>query len=428
MISVDLAVTKKWLQKFGTSMTDQFVFAGSNFLLNLLLARWLIPDNYGAFSVAYSIFIMATGLHNAFILEPLALYGPTKYQGQLRRYLRILLILHFGTTIIISGFILAGVRVLVPTSSVVLRHTLDVAAISMPLILLIWLARRFFYMQVKPHLACMTSIVYGLLLLSCIALFYSRNLLDSSGGFWVLGSAGLVSFLFALFLLRPNDSPVNFIKDSNPSLREVAALHWGYGKWFINSAALYWLTDVFYTPLLGTLSGLSAAGAYQAIRTLLQPIQQVRTAVSTLLVPWFTASLAQDDKKTRIHQLGWTLTLASTILSAVYGLILYVVRNPLLELVYQNEYYISFSWLVSIIVLGSIVRSVVIGPSIVFKALGLSKYIFMAQATSVAVTISVGIPLVSAYGITGAAWGSVLSNIALSAGYYYFFLTKAQAQ
>ncbi len=38
-------------------MGDQSLFAGSNFIVSILLGRWLIPTHYGAFSTAYSVFL-----------------------------------------------------------------------------------------------------------------------------------------------------------------------------------------------------------------------------------------------------------------------------------------------------------------------------------------------------------------------------------
>ena len=47
----------KWLHKGGFAVLDQGLFAGSNFLASILLARWLPAAEYGAFVVAYSIFL-----------------------------------------------------------------------------------------------------------------------------------------------------------------------------------------------------------------------------------------------------------------------------------------------------------------------------------------------------------------------------------
>jgi hypothetical protein len=64
---------------FGTSrfervlwlLCDQGIFAMINFLLNIMFARWLTPEEYGLFGVSFSGFILLTGLHWTAVLEPL---------------------------------------------------------------------------------------------------------------------------------------------------------------------------------------------------------------------------------------------------------------------------------------------------------------------------------------------------------------------
>jgi O-antigen/teichoic acid export membrane protein len=429
MQRLETTIILGWFKKFSASLTDQFVYSGANFFLNVLLARWLLAAEFGGFGVSYSIFIMSTSFYNAFILEPLILFGSTTYKSQLRSYLQILVLLHFGITGLISAVIIAGTQLFLPASSMLLRQALTAAAISLPFVLLSWLFRRIFYVEMKPRYASLTSVTYAVILLGSLALFHSRDMLYVGSGYWALGLAGSsatgVALLF-LWKLGRNGIGENSTA-SRPGLGEVCRLHWNYGKWFFNSAAVNWLTDIFYTPLLGTLSGLEAAGAYQAIQTLLQPVQQIRTAASTLLVPWFSSRVAQDMGKRNVHRAGWLLSLASVLLSGGYGLLLFLARRPLVRLVYQNEFYESYSWLIVLFVIGSLARSVVIGPSIMLRALSLSKYIFTAQAVSAFVTITVGILLVKYFGITGAAWGYFLSNIALGLAYVYIYVSKVQA-
>ena len=41
-----------WLKKGSLAVLDQGLFSGANFVVNILLARWLTPEEYGAFAVA----------------------------------------------------------------------------------------------------------------------------------------------------------------------------------------------------------------------------------------------------------------------------------------------------------------------------------------------------------------------------------------
>jgi hypothetical protein len=41
-----------WFKKGSLAVLDQGLFSGANFIVNILLARWLAPEEYGAFAVA----------------------------------------------------------------------------------------------------------------------------------------------------------------------------------------------------------------------------------------------------------------------------------------------------------------------------------------------------------------------------------------
>jgi len=49
---------RRWGLKGGLGILDQGLYSGANFVLGILLARWFSPEEYGAFSAAYSIFLL----------------------------------------------------------------------------------------------------------------------------------------------------------------------------------------------------------------------------------------------------------------------------------------------------------------------------------------------------------------------------------
>jgi O-antigen/teichoic acid export membrane protein len=51
-----LIVTRstRWGLKGGMAIVDQGIFSGSNFVLYILLARWLAPDDYGAYALGFA--------------------------------------------------------------------------------------------------------------------------------------------------------------------------------------------------------------------------------------------------------------------------------------------------------------------------------------------------------------------------------------
>jgi hypothetical protein len=50
---------RKWFAKGGLAIVDYGLISGSNFLLGVLLARWLSPRDYGAYALSFSFLIRA---------------------------------------------------------------------------------------------------------------------------------------------------------------------------------------------------------------------------------------------------------------------------------------------------------------------------------------------------------------------------------
>src|SRR5258708_26936586 len=68
-----------WAAKGGFALADQGLISGSNFVISILLARWLVPEQYGAYAVAFGIFILLTVLYQSLLLEPMAVFGGSVY-------------------------------------------------------------------------------------------------------------------------------------------------------------------------------------------------------------------------------------------------------------------------------------------------------------------------------------------------------------
>ena len=64
-----------WGTKGSLAILDQGLFAWAHFLLSILLARWLTPTEYGAFALAYSIFLLFGAFHTALLTEPMMVFG-----------------------------------------------------------------------------------------------------------------------------------------------------------------------------------------------------------------------------------------------------------------------------------------------------------------------------------------------------------------
>src|SRR5829696_8092535 len=80
-----------WLEKGFWAVADQGLFATSNFVLNIMLARWLSPQDYGAFAAMFAVFLLVGTIHTGLLTEPMLVFGSARYKDRLSEYLGTLL-------------------------------------------------------------------------------------------------------------------------------------------------------------------------------------------------------------------------------------------------------------------------------------------------------------------------------------------------
>src|ERR1700739_739265 len=196
--SAPLQLTPERLRVWGAraifSLLDQGLFSGAGFLVNLLLARWLAPDSYGAFAVAFAAFLFIAGFYNVLLLEPLTVMGPSRYSENLPAYFRAQLLIHF---LLVGGLAVAGLLgglltwLVTPHSPLV--GAIFGGALMSPLMLLLWLARRMGYVLQRPGLAVAGTASYLALIIAGLAMVRYSGWVTPFFGFFLMGAASLVA-------------------------------------------------------------------------------------------------------------------------------------------------------------------------------------------------------------------------------------------
>jgi hypothetical protein len=156
---------RAWGLESTLSFVDQGLMSVAGFGVNLLLARWLAPDLYGAFTVVFAAFLFVSGFHNVLLLEPLSVMGSSRYADRLPAYFRAQIAVHGMLVGVLSlvgllvGLILWRVTPHSPLVSAMFRS-------AMVLSLLLWLARRMCYGMQRPGVAVGGSATYLFLIVA----------------------------------------------------------------------------------------------------------------------------------------------------------------------------------------------------------------------------------------------------------------------
>jgi O-antigen/teichoic acid export membrane protein len=412
-----------WATKGVLAIGDQTFFAGTHFLLNVLLARWLTPVEYGAFALSYSVFVLLASVHSAAFVEPMLVFGAGKYSERLDEYLGILIRGHFLLMVPVSLLMAAGAFVIIRWSlSAAVGHAFLTLALAIPFILLLWMVRRAFYVELRPGWAMWGAVLYFVVLAALILLFRSTNELSTVTAIAMMSVAAFIVSCFLLLRLRPH------LTSAHGGLKsiDVAKSHWSYGRWSVAAAAIGWIPLNIYYLVLPIRFGLAGTAALRALVNLINPILHILVALGSLLLPILVRKQRSGGKTSMNHTMLVSLSVFLAG-SGLFSFVLWVFRSEIFQMFYAGKYQFSSGAL--LVLLSSLAGTCVttaIGAGLM--ALERPDGIFWSVVGSSILTILVGLPLVALRGVRGGAEGLLLSGIGSALFMYYFYRRVVSAQ
>ena len=391
-----------WTTKGSLAVADQGLFAGSNFLLNVLLARWLAPADYGAFALAYSVFLLLGVFHTAILTEPMLVFGPGKYRERFPEYLGILLRGHFALMLPGAALLAATAFLLGWLYSPAVERAFLALAIAGPFILLLWLLRRAFYVRLNPGWSAVGGGVYLAILLASILALRNAGRLSPATGFLAMAAASLITCLILFALLHPK------LAAESSTMRAVATDHWRYGKWAAASAGPAWFSSNVYFLVLPAWFGLAEAGALKALLNLAMPALHTISALGVLLLPVLVRARDRGGQRamSRTMKLFLVVFLSG---SACYLGLLWGLRFPIFHLLYAGKYLDYAGWPLLLAGLLPFAESLALVMGGGVRALEHADWVFWSALGGSMAAVLVGIPLAAMLQVSGALAGRGLS-------------------
>ena len=406
-----------WLRKGTWTVLDQGLFAGSNFALNLLLGRWMLPEEYGAFTVAFSVFMLLGTFHTGLLTEPMLVFGPGRYRSWLPQYLSALLrgnAAFSGLGTIVLGMVGYGFY---------LRGAGEVAAVlfalalTQPFILFLWLARRACYVRHRPEWAALSGLVYAALVLAGAYGLERTSGLSAATALGLMSGAGLVAgLLIAVGFLRV---PLR-ARLPEGSLAATSKQHWDYGRWIVGTGVLGWVVGYLPLLLLPIAAGLEASGTLKALWNFTLPVFHVYTALSALLLP----TLVRVRGTGRFTRYVWGLTGLVAAGALGYWLLLGLFGRPLVAWIYDGQYVeeAPLLWIVGALVMAGV--GVVM--RVALKALERPDLVFRAFIVSALSTLTLGVACIFAFGLVGALLSLLIGTLAETLVTFYFYARRSR--
>jgi O-antigen/teichoic acid export membrane protein len=368
-------------------MADQAIFALTNFVTNILFARWLSPVDYGILAVSFSGYLLLTVIHYGGILEPLLVQSGRVDSARLRSYVVTLIIAH---VIWISGLgalagIAAGIAWLFQSPDVALA--IVGAGIGGSFMVTLLTARRLCLVFLSTRVSTAIGVLYmaGVVMTVWLIHRYGHtawfDLWLVMGGWSLLCSA----MIFALLYIS--------LRGTNPyTLAELFRFQWHYARYGMAAAVCSWMRVDGILLILAQTAGLEAIAETRAVTNVTNPVVQVLFALQTSWLVAFSRDhrLAKLWKTAIVYCVGAGLILA--VAAAIY--------TPLIRWIYAGRY-LNGAWLFPLYCGAHALNGVESVFTCFLKAVGSLRRGYAPQIVGCIVSVILGVWLIPSTGQTG---------------------------
>jgi O-antigen/teichoic acid export membrane protein len=412
----------RWTTKGGLAILDQGLISGSNFAISIVLANLLAPVRYGAFSLAFSVFLLLSYVYQSLLSEPQGVFSGSAYSQCLRGYLKALLGIQAMVTIF--GIVLLG-----GSAAVVyfmgkadgLPGALAGVAIASPCILFFWLLRRAYYMNLAPARAAVGALIYCGLVAGGLWLAYKETLVSPFSAYLMMAIGALGAGFYLLSQVN-KVLPPDTVKA--PTAGQAWHKHWEYGRWALAVSVVTWIPYYMYYPLVSAFNGMAQAGQLRALMNLSLPMEQTYTALSILFLP-YAARVCREKGIGASGPLVRRITLLFVVGAAAYWAVLIPLKGYVFH-VYRGKY-TEVAHFIPYVALGTTLWAAAFGPAILLRAIESPDSIFYARVVASALSLIVGVPATRAFGLWGVVVSIIIANFAAFLISMYILYRKAHS-
>lgn len=390
-----------WMRESVWTVLDQGLFAGSNFAVNVLLARWLLPEAYGAFAVAFMVFLAVGVVHTGLFVEPMLVFGADRFRSRVGPYLRVLFAGHVRFALVAGALMaLSAAGVFWVGQSPTLAASLLAFGVGQVAILATWMLRRACYVVSRPDWAVGAGTLYLVLVVGGAFTLNAFGSLSAPSGvaLMVLGAACSGALLW-----RKLEVPIRRPRDATLS-DSARGAHTDYGRWSASTGILEWAHSAVPYLALPFFIGLEASGELRALYNLAMPGLHAFSALSLMVVPVFVRARVAGRLRSTAMRVGGGLL----ALSLLYALVVLGLGRPATEALYRGQYALSGAELIllALVPIPSALSGLLMA---VLRSQERPAAVFRARASAVGAAVTVGLWLTARLGVAGALASDMLA-------------------
>ncbi|MGA2084513.1 MAG: hypothetical protein ABSG60_03225 [Terracidiphilus sp.] len=245
------------------ALSDQAVVSGTNFLTNVMLARYMGLREFGVFALAWMSVMFVNSLQYALIMAPMMSVGPKQEERNRPSY--------FGAVVfqelVLVSFCFVLVFAALKVSSNYFPHA-DLQRLALPLAVSAFayqmqdFIRRYFFATRQSRYAFVDDALSYLTQLPILFLLHRAGDLNSATALWVMAGTSIVGMVAGWFWVEPIEFKWEWIK-------AISRRHWRISRWLGASALLQWTSGNLFVIAAPVYYGAAAAGVLRASQNLM---------------------------------------------------------------------------------------------------------------------------------------------------------------
>lgn len=386
-------------------MVDQGAVSAGNFATAILLARALVPAEYGIYALLFAVMLFMLNIHLAAVVYGLSLHGAPGTVSELRSLA--------GGSLVLTALLGTVLGAAAGAVAAIFRRAYLGPWIL--LALLFWLFQQTTRSALATHFR-QREAVWGDALsylgqAACMGWLFLDHRLTLVAAFQVMAATSAAAWLLQIGQLRLAPS------DFQGALALVPRF-WKFGRW----AVLAKVAEAFIgQPLLWLLAlqGMAAVASFQSVLNLLRLTNPLMFAIGSVVLP--TVASAPLEKPTAGMRAVRRYGLLGAAALLPYYAVLFLIPAKVLRLFYGvGSAYVGLGMDLRIVILGSALLYAGHIFASYFYGLSKSNVVFHCQLITAAVTVTAGLTLVLLMGLMGAALAYDLAFLAQMAAFAWF--------
>ena len=394
-------------------LLDQAVVSGGNFLLGILLTRFLGLEQYGIYALLWMVVLAALSFNQSFITQPLLSIGPQYDTEKKEKYINHLHVVQISFALV-AALITAVVlwfgnwfEIVLPSSDL-----LFVLPAVVGTHLLYDFYRKVNFLNEQMRKAFWMDATLYTIMLGGVSFLAFRQMISVSYSLWMILFGQVVITLLGFVSL------IDF-SIKRDILNKVFTKHWSYSKWLVGTSLLQWFSGNFFIIAGASVLGAFAVGVIRMVQNVMGLTHILFLAMENV-VP---VKAAQQLKDSGVGAMKKYLSQVAKLAGGVVGSILLgiaIFAPFILSVIYGAEHsqhsgvVVAFCGIYIFVFIGYPLR-------IALRTLSVTRPIFVAY---IAATIFSGLaayPMLNGMGMNGLILGLLVTQL-ITVGIYTMYL------